>query len=107
MIDLMTTPRAPAERTTEYFFALDSDGRIAWPFRYLRQSGGTVLPQRWRFGHWVASREANRFLTGEDDRFIVADRHAVDAWIARDIKLHGLLLKPSRTTIPGDAVAAE
>lgn len=108
MIDPMTLQRPEAvpgggtATATDYFFALDADGRIAWPFRFIRQRGGAVVAQRWRFGHWVDSREAARFLSGEDDLCFASEPAAVEAWIARDGRTRGLRLAP-----PPVAVAAE
>ncbi len=115
MIDLIAKTDAATGETggrrcghpATYFFALDTDGRIAWPFRYVQDAAGRAVAQRWRFGHWVASREAARFLTGEDDLCIPTDAATVDAWIARDRRANGLRLSPMPHGSTAEAVAAE
>ncbi|MFM2042854.1 MAG: hypothetical protein RLY86_1430 [Pseudomonadota bacterium] len=72
----------PAERMTSHFFALDTDGRIAWPFRYTWTETG-VQAQRWRFGLWVQSSQLTAFMTGADDRYVSATAQEVDAWVRR------------------------
>lgn len=83
---LPRTPAPPREAADgcviAQFFALDTDGRIAWPFRYVLRDGG-VQPQRWRFGQWVYSPQLLAFMRGEDDRFVDASIQEVDSWIQR------------------------
>ena len=78
---------APAERFTaiRYFFALDAEGRPAWPFRHAMLPGGRVFAQRWRLGSWVYSRELDELWQGVDDRWVEATAPAVASWIERTL----------------------
>jgi len=77
----LTTPEGG--NPVAWFFALDTDGRVAWPFRYVRQADGRLEPQRWRFGKWISSGSLRAFMTGEDDQFVEAGRLEVESWIQR------------------------
>lgn len=66
-----------------YFFALDSEGRPAWPFRHFYLSGGSVFAQRWRLGEWTYSKELDLFRSLIDDRWIRSSDKAVSQWIER------------------------
>lgn len=84
---------AGAEQVVGHFFALDSHGRIAWPFRYVERAGLGTSVQRWRFGRWVESADLRSFLTGEDDMYTAASPEQVSAWIARETRFgHPVLL---------------
>lgn len=83
---LLTRPTASSAKVegnaVSYFFALDTDGRIAWPFRYVWTESG-IQPQRWRFGRWVQSSQLLAFMTGKDDQFVDATAQEVESWIQR------------------------
>ncbi|MFC7333231.1 hypothetical protein [Rhodocista pekingensis] len=82
----------PTEGTgpAAYFFALDSTGRTAWPFRFVPLPGGDRLAQRWRFGRWIDSSEAAAFADGTDDLWVEATEEEVLAWIGRQYRTCGL-----------------
>jgi len=70
-------------RSVAYFFALDGEGRIAWPFRYVWLEDGTMQPQRWRFGQWVYNTQLMGFVSGRDDLYCEATSDEVAAWVDR------------------------
>lgn len=74
---------------TRYFFAMDSEGRPAWPFRHRLLPGGQVFAQRWRLGSWMYSRELDGFWQGLDDAWVEATGPSVASWIERTLQPHG------------------
>jgi hypothetical protein len=83
------TVRAPTPADeaaqTRYFFALDAEGRPAWPFRHRLLPGGRVFAQRWRLGSWVYGRELDPLWQGLDDAWLEATGPAVTSWIERTL----------------------
>jgi hypothetical protein len=75
--------RHDAVVSESYFFALDAEGRPAWPFRHLHLATGRVFVQRWRLGRWIYSRDLDALWDGADDRWTETTRAAVDGWIGR------------------------
>lgn len=74
---------------TRYFFALDSEGRPAWPFRHRMLPGGLVFAQRWRLGSWIYGRELDGLWQGLDDAWVEATGPAVASWIERTLQPYG------------------
>jgi hypothetical protein len=74
---------------TRYFFALDAEGRPAWPFRHRMLPGGQVFAQRWRLGSWIYSRELDGLWQGLDDAWVEATGPAVASWIERTLQPSG------------------
>jgi hypothetical protein len=87
------TVRAPTAADeaapTRYFFALDAEGRPAWPFRHRLLPGGHVFAQRWRLGTWIYGRELDRVWQGLDDAWVEATGPAVASWIERTLQPYG------------------
>jgi hypothetical protein len=66
-----------------YFFALDAEGRLAWPFRHFYLSGGAIFAQRWRLGAWTYGKELDLFRAMTDDRWVPTSAQAAARWIDR------------------------
>lgn len=91
------------EGAVTYFFALDSTGRTAWPFRSVPLAGGGRLAQRWRFGSWIDSSEAAACADGTDDQWVEASEDEVLAWIERQHRTCGLTNRGTAGDGPAEA----
>ncbi|HYE50805.1 MAG TPA: hypothetical protein VEB20_14515 [Azospirillaceae bacterium] len=83
-------PATPVPAPTGYYFALDSERRIAWPFRVARLPDGVLRAERWRFGRWVGGAELAPLVNGEDDLWIETTADEAAAWIAREMRRFGI-----------------